>query len=293
MKTVLILGCGYVGRAVAASERAQGNRVLAVTRNEAMAAQLRAGGVEVFVGNVHEASWHAFAREIDWVVNCVSAASPDLEGYRISYVEGNRSLGEWMVVSGFNNKAVYTSSVSVYPDSGGNWVDESEARVCSERSEILLESEQVFLESHTGAAKTVLRLGGIYGPGRSFLADRIAKAEGALPGYGDYYLNLIRLEDIVGAIGAVCRSELSRSAVYNVVDDAPLLREELVEGLAKAMKLPVLVFDPSIKRAKGSRRLGGERPANRRISNRCFKEAFGWRPHFPSALAGMVDLISS
>jgi len=293
MNTILILGCGYVGRALAASERAQGNRVLAVTRNGTMAAQLRTEGVEVCVGNVHENGWHAFATDVDWAVNCVSAAAPDLEGYRISYVEGNRSLVEWIAGNRFKGRAIYTSSVSVYPDSGGEWVDESNARPSSERSQILLESEQVFLQAPAGGAKTVLRLGGIYGPGRSFLADRIAKAEGALPGYGDYYLNLIRLEDIVGAIGAVLRSKENRDEVYSLVDDTPLLRKDLVADLAKAMKLPVPSFDPSITRGRGSRRLGGERPANRRISNGHFKESFGWRPQFPSALEGMVDLVSS
>lgn len=293
MKTVLILGCGYVGRAVGLYERAQGNRVLAVTRNEGSADQLRSDGMEVFVGNVHEANWHAFAKEVDWVLNCVSAAEPNLEGYRLSYVDGNRSFTDWMVQTGFAGPAIYTSSVSVYPDSGGNWVEESDAQASSERSGIILESERQFSESVNAAVKTVLRLGGIYGPGRSFLADRIAQAEGVLPGYGDYFLNLIRLEDIVSAIGSVFRSEIGSGGVFNVVDDTPLLRESLVTELAAKMNRPKPRFDPSMKISKGSRRMDGQRPANRRISNRKFKEAFKWEPSFPNGSLGMAALVSS
>ncbi len=293
MKTILILGCGYVGRALAAREREQGNRVLAVTRNGTMASQLCQEGIEVQEGNVHEDGWHAFASGVDWAVNCVSAASPDLVGYRTSYVDGNRSFGRWMATSGFSGPAVFTSSVSVYPDSGGEWVDEDRAEASSDRSQILLDSERVFLESDNAASKTVLRLGGIYGPGRSFLADRIAKAGGVLPGFGDYYLNLIRLEDIVEAIGAVLRLEEGRGEVYNVVDDEPVLRAELVEALAKSMGLPTPDFDPDMAGVRGSRRMEGGRPANRRISNRKLREALGWKLRFPSALRGMVDLVSS
>jgi len=292
MKTVLILGCGYVGRAVGLHERTQGNRVLAVTRNEGMADQLRSEGMDAFVGNVHETGWHTMAENVDWALNCVSAAAPSLEGYRLSYIDGNRSFADWMGRSGFSGRAIYTSSVSVYPENGGGWVEEDDARASSERSEFILESERVFLESTNPAAKTVLRLGGIYGPDRSFLANRIAKADGALPGYGDYFLNLIRLEDIVGAIGAVFRSE-NGGGVFSVVDDAPMLREDLVRELSTRMKVPAPRFDPLLSGAKGSRRMDGQRPANRRISNRKMKETFDWKPAFPNASAGMASLVSS
>lgn len=293
MKTVLILGCGYVGRAVGLYEREQGNRVLAVTRNEEAAEQLRSEGMEVFVGNVDETGWHAFAKNVDWALNCVSAAEPNLEGYRLSYIDGNRSFVDWMCQSGFTGQAIYTSSVSVYPDSGGEWVKESGARASSERSGIILESERIYLESVSSAVKTVLRLGGIYGPGRSFLADRIAGSEGVLPGYGDYFLNLVRLEDIVSAIDSVFRSGSGSGGVFNVVDDTPMLREDLVTELASKMNVPKPRFDCSITGAKGSRRMDGQRPANRRISNRKFKVAFNWKPSFPNASVGMAALISS
>ncbi len=294
MKKVLILGCGYVGRAFALSAKAKGHRVLAVTRNETAADQLREDGVEVFLGRVHEAGWHGFAGGgVDWALNCVSSADSTLDGYRTSYVDGNRFFSLWMETSGFSGSAIYTSSVSVYPDRGGDWVQELGSRGDSERSRLMMESEAVFFSSSQHVSKTILRLGGIYGPGRSFLLDRIRSANGPLPGYGDYYLNLIRLEDIVSGIEAVFESDLSAIELFNLVDDEPLVKSDLVDVLATQMGVAKPVFDESIGEEGSTRRTEGGRPANRRVSNRVIKEALGWSPKYRNALHGMGGLISS
>ena len=293
MKTGLILGCGYVGRALASSRRSCGDHILAVTRNADTANELTSEGVEVFQGTLQDGEWHDWAREVDWVVNCVSSAGGGLAGYRLSYVDGNRSLIDWMEKSRFAGPAIYTSSVSVYPDSQGGWVGESNTRPQSERAEIMLEAEEIFLSGPPIVAKVVLRLGGIYGPGRSFLANRIREANGVMPGYGDYYLNLIRLEDIVSAVETVFKTSSCQQGVFNVVDDQPMLKSELVSGLASVMGLGRMTFDPSSVGHRSSRRLDGERPANRRISNKVFKESFDWSPRFPDGLSGMAQLVSS
>lgn len=293
MKTGLILGCGYVGRALASSRRSYGDRILAVTRNADTARELTSEGVEVFQGSLQDGEWHDWAQKVDWVVNCVSSAGGGLAGYRLSYVDGNRSLLDWMEKTRFAGPAIYTSSVSVYPDSQGGWVGESDAGPHSERAEIMLEAEEMFLSGPPTVVKVALRLGGIYGPGRSFLANRIREANGVMPGYGDYYLNLIRLEDIVSAMEAVFKAPSCQQGVFNVVDDQPMLKSELVSGLASAMGLGRITFDPNSVGHRSSRRSDGERPANRRISNKGFKEAFDWSPCFPNGLSGMTQLVSS
>ncbi len=293
MKTGLILGCGYVGRALASSRRSSGDRILAVTRNADTANELTSEGVEVFQGSLQAGEWHDWAQKVDWVVNCVSSAGGGLAGYRLSYVDGNRSLVDWMEKTRFAGPAIYTSSVSVYPDSQGGWVGESDARPHSERAEIMLEAEEMFLSGPPTVVKMALRLGGIYGPGRSFLANRIREANGVMPGYGDYYLNLIHLEDIVSAIEAVFKAPSRQQGVFNVVDDQPMLKSELVSGLASVMGLGRITFYPNSVGHRSSRRSDGERPANRRISNKGFKEAFDWSPCFPNGLSGMTQLVSS
>ncbi len=95
------------------------------------------------------------------------------------------------------------------------------------------------------------------------------------------------------ALEAILAGGCMDGGVFNVVDDAPMLKADLVAGLAETLGMEPPRFDPNLKSARGSRRLDGQRPANRRISNRRLKERFGWEPHFASGLAGMADLISS
>ncbi len=293
MRRILILGCGYVGRALALRKLEQGHYVLAVTRNRNAAKRLQDAGIDVFVGNVHESEWHSFASDIDWAINCVSAASPDLEGYQTSYVEGNRSFVQWMRHFDFAGKAIFTSSVSVYPDCEGEWVVEGDAKPHSDRARILLDAEDVFLKGPESVARTVLRLGGIYGPDRSFLVDRVRASGGILPGFGDYYLNLIRLEDIVSALEATLYRDSTDAAIYNVVDSQPVLRTDLVADIARHLRMSPPQFDPSRIPERSSRRTRGDRPANRRISNKKLREELDWEPSFLDARVGMESLLSS
>ena len=293
MNNILILGCGYVGSAFAIAAKAHGHQVRAVTRNAATVKRLRSQDMIAFEGRVDASDWHDFAgEEIDWVLNCVSASAPGIEGYRSSYIDGNRSVANWMKQSGFGGKAIYTSSVSVYPDRGGEWCSETDARGESERSRVMLESEKLFLEGARSAQASVLRLGGIYGPGRSFLVDRIRQREGSMPGFGDYYLNLIRLEDVVSALESVFSGEGVEESVFNVVDDEPLFKADLVESLAHRLEVSRPVFDGASNGEGTSRRWENGRPSNRRISNRLLRTRFGWRPRFSNAIDGMGNLLS-
>lgn len=294
MKQILILGCGYLGSAFAIAAEAQGHAVRAVTRNAATVESLESKGVSAYAGRVDASDWHAFAgQSIDWVLNCVSASEPGIEGYRSSYIDGNRSFANWVAKMGFEGKAIYTSSVSVYPDRGGDWCSEGDERADSERARLMLESESVFLEGVGSARATVLRLGGIYGPGRSFLAERVRQSSGSLPGFGDYYLNLIRLEDAVSAIECVFSGEVVDENVFNVVDDEPLLKADLTAGLADRLGVLRPVFDGKMGAGGTSRRWENGFPANRRISNGLLKERFAWKPYFSNAREGMANLLSS
>ena len=293
MKQILILGCGYVGSAYAIAARNSGHSIRAVTRNAEKIEWLESNGVSAFQGRVDSSEWYEFAGEdIDWVLNCVSASEPGVAGYRASYVDGNRFLANWMLRIGFEGRAIYTSSVSVYPDRGGEWCSEKDASGGSTRARLILESESVFLEGARLGQATVLRLGGIYGPGRSFLAERIKQSQGVLPGVGDYYLNLIRLEDIVSAIELVFSSEVCSESVFNVVDDHRLLKAELVAGLADKLGVSRPMFDGKVGEGATSRRWEKGLPANRRISNRLLKEQLNWIPRCSNAFEGMEDLVS-
>lgn len=294
-KRLVVLGCGYLGRILVKEAIERGMRVLAVSRNVDTLAGVEQMGAEIFAGRVDSDSWYeAAGSDVDFVVNCVSSAGGGLEGYRLSYIEGNRSLCNWSEQVGFAGRSIYTSSVSVYGDADGNWVDEkSSPPPSNERGELVLESEGVFLEGMPKGKSAVLRLAGLYGPGRHLMLDRLRTGEAELPGFGDYYLNLVRIEDVATSVWHCLEAEEGVSGVYTVVDEEPALKEEIAGWIAEASGNQRPRFTGKAdKSGRASRRLGENgRPANRRISNKALKAAVGWRPRFLSFREGFSDLL--
>ncbi len=295
-KRLLVLGCGYLGRLLVGEAVGKGMRVLAVSRNVDTLEEVGKMGAETFCGMVDERAWHeAAGAEVDFVVNCVSSAGGGLAGYRQSYIGGNESLGAWAKAVGFAGRAIYTSSVSVYGDASGAWVDElSDPGPANERGALVRESERVFLEGLAGAQATVLRLAGLYGPGRHLMLDRLRSGEVELPGWGDYYLNLVRIEDVVSSLWRCLESESAVEGIFTVVDDEPALKQEIAAWVAGELGSPAPRYTGEADGSGGaSRRLGENgRPANRRISNAKLKRASGWSPRFPSFREGFGDLLA-
>lgn len=291
-KSVMIFGCGYVGAALANKLLKSGVRVGALTRNAEKAARLKAAGVsEVVVEDLHSTAWHSVLTDsYEAVVNCVSSAGGGLEGYRKSYVEGQQSILKWAENRSIRTY-IYTGSTSVYPQDGGIEVDEAaDTSAASPTGQLLLESEQILANApHRFAAWYVLRLAGIYGPGRHYLLDKLRAGETVIPGVGDYFLNLIHLDDIVSAI---CRlladAESVHSGIYNLADNCPTTKAEVVEWLAGKLHLPSPKFDPDQVPPRLQRR-GGRMPS-RRISNRKFCQTFAWQPMHPDFRSGYEAL---
>jgi len=264
----------------------------AVSRNPGRLEQASQLGARCFEGMVGEDAWHDFAADdVDYVVNCVSSAGGGMSGYRQSYLDGNESLGRWVSAFGFSGSAVYTSSVSVYGDAGGAWVDEErDVLPASSRGRLMRESEQIFLEALPTDRAAALRLGGLYGPSRHLMLDKIRSSSAPLPGLGDYFLNLLRVEDAASAIWACLDSPAPLAPILTAVDNEPAQRASIARWMADRLGLPMPEFMAGA--SGGSRRLSaGESPANRKVSNRLLKRSCRWEPRFPSFREGFGDLI--
>lgn len=292
-KRLVIFGCGYVGSALAEAAMAAGARVEALTRNEKKAAALRAAGVaRVVEADLASSEWHGqIEGGPDFVVNTVSSGGPD--GYQRSYVEGMRSILDWAAAARSPvGKLVYTSSTSVYPQGGGVLVNETaEAPGATPNGAIIRESELLLQNASPSVAARwfVLRLAGIYGPGRHHLLDQLREGMLTLNGLGSHRLNLVHRDDIVSAILACLQAPpVVESAVFNVADDAPALRGEVVQWLAEQLKCPPPKFDGSTT----SRRGGAPMP-DRIISSRKIQDELGWRPKYTDYQAGFGDILGA
>lgn len=290
-ESVIIFGCGYVGTALAHSLIARGIRVGALTRNPERAGELRRKGVsEVIVADLNSVEWlDALSESYASVVNCVSSAGGGLDGYRKSYVEGQKRILEWVATQTISSY-VYTSSSSVYPQDGGGWVDEeADTSGAPPTGKVVLESERLIeSNAHLDAPWYILRLSGIYGPERHFLLNQLKEGSGVIPGRGDYHMNMIHLSDIVSAILAALTGVVP-SGIYNICDDEPVTKENVLNYLAEQLDLPVPEFDPDNIPPRLQRR-GGRMP-DRRVSNRKAKAQLGWEPVYPSYEEGYAALI--
>lgn len=291
-KRLVIFGCGYVGSALAQAALAAGARVEALTRNPEKAAALRVAGLNpVVVSDLASTEWHKqIAGAPDFVVNTVSSGGPDQ--YWQSYVVGMQSILSWAAASGPVGTMVYTSSTSVYPQGDGAEVDETmETPGATPNGRIISESE-VLLQNAPPAAirrRFILRLAGIYGPGRHHLLDQLREGVATLNGSGAHHLNLVHRDDIVAAILACLNAPAAlASEVFNVADTAPARRSDVVQWLAEQLKTPAPPFDGGTT----SRRGGAPMP-DRIISSAKIQRTLGWKPKYPDYRAGFGEILGT
>lgn len=286
-KRLVVFGCGYLGTEVARRAIADGVVVTALTRNEAKAIALRESGVDAVVGDLAAAAWHKrIPPGPELVLNCVSSGGGGLEGYRHSYVDGMASLLAWAARGGGVGTLVYTSSTSVYPQNGGGVVRETDATGGEERAQLLVDTEAQ-LRAARGVAERwfILRLAGLYGPGRHHLLAQVRTGE--VSGRGEHRLNLAHRDDCVAAIEA-CFAAPSAVAdeILNVADDGPAPKAEVVNWLAAHLGEPPPRFTGA---PAGARRAV---TPDRVISNAKLKTLLGWRPRYPTFREGYESLLS-
>ncbi len=229
---------------------------------------------------------------MDAAVVCISSGGGGIEGYRHCYLEGMRSVARWLE-SAWVGTLIYTSSTSVYPQDGGVMVDETSelnANLIQEKPALLIETEQIVLRACLGAQRRcVLRLAGLYGPGRHLLMDQMRVGTAELPGLGNQHLNLVNRDDAMQAVlGIWCIKNAGVSPqIFNVVDDGAATREEITGWLAKRFGTPAPKF--TRKQDENRRRTSTDRI----IRNDKLKAMIGWRPWFPSYREGYEAILSA
>lgn len=286
---VVIFGAGYVGGAVARACLAAGARVDALTRNPAKAAALEEHGIHTVIGDMAERDWHEALRvgDYDCVLNCVSSGGGGLAGYQRSYYAGMESLRAWAGADGeARAHLIYTGSTSVYAAAAGERVGEqSSLEEEAPLPRVLLATEQ--LVSTWPAAWTVLRLAGIYGPGRHHLVSQMRET-GEVAGRPEVRLNLVHRDDIVRAILATWgHAEAAAGRIFNVADDGAAPKGEVVAWLAERLALPTPAFTGLP--AGGRRR----NTPDRVIANDAFKAATGWTPRYPTFREGYAAILGA
>jgi nucleoside-diphosphate-sugar epimerase len=287
---VLIVGPGYIGLPLGAELVRRGNEVFGLRRSGDANGELKAAGLTSLAADITEPkSLAALPPRFDWVVNCVSSTHGSVEDYRRVYLQGARNLLEWLASSP-PARFVYTSSTGVYGQNDGSLVDESApTEPPTETSRVLLETERVFLAAarERGFPAVVLRVAGIYGPGRGWWLRQFLAGEARLEGEGRRTLNMIHRDDVVGCI--VAALQLGRPGeIYNAVDDAPVVQRDFFAWLAAKLNRPL---PPSVPEDSEATRKRGV--TNKRLSNAKLKAELGYAFRYPTFREGYAALLAA
>lgn len=231
-ESVLIIGCGYMGRRAATAWLAEGRSVAALTRSSGNAEELRSMGIVPVIGDVTNPE-SLFdlpaAGTVLYAVGFDRSAGPSM---REVYVNGLRNV--LSKLAGRVGRLIYISSTSVYGQQAGEVVDEeSPCEPTRENGKICLDAENAVREfgANDRCRVNVLRLAGIYGPGRLLRRIEAVKSGDVIAGNAEAWLNLIHVDDAVGAVLA-CEANGRDGRTYMVCDDEPIQRREYYGTLA-------------------------------------------------------------
>lgn len=277
--SVLIAGCGDVGSRLASQLLTQGWTVSGLRRS---VTRLPAG-VTGIAGDLFDANcprdWPT--SPIEYLVYSAAATDHDEAGYRAAYVDGLRNVLSWLKQHGQTPKhLLFVSSSSVYGQQQGEWVDESSAtQATGYSSRLMLEAEQVAL--HSGIPASVVRLTGIYGPGREWLLTQVRQGYRVVvepPLYG----NRIHADDAAGLLAHLLQANARGAELddcYIGVDDAPAPLAEVVAWLREYLGVTQWSAEASVRRA------GSKRCSNARA------RALGWVPRYASYREGYAAIL--
>lgn len=256
---ILIIGCGYVGMALAGLWKEGGQHDLTVTTTrEERIPELRevAQRVAVF-DSTHPKGLDELLAGQDVVI--LSVGSKGRDSYQECYLDTARQISEAMNrMDQPPQQLIYTSSTSVYGSRNGEWVtEETPLSPGNAQAQILCDTEQLLLEElPEGCAVCIFRLAGIIGPGRE-PRDRVKGLAGQeLAGNGDNYVNLIQRDDIVQAIDTAVAKRLS--GIYNLCGDTRLTRREYYDGLCEELGVAPIRWNSDLPSIHGG---------NKRVSN--------------------------
>lgn len=281
-KRVLIAGCGDLGLRVAkllglenASNQSWGLR----RHPDVESAQDVPGFTWISADLTQPNTLYDLPGQITHILFTAAPNARTEADYRAVYREGLEHLLQ-AVASPALQRMLFVSSTAVYGDHGAQWIDEETPTAPkSFNGRVLLETEH-WLHSQRARFETLsLRLSGIYGPGRSYLLDRLRTGQATAPAGESHWVNRIHIEDAAAAVLHLMNLP-NPQPIYLVTDSTPLPMRVLYDALAKLVGGPV----PSEGAAPAS--VGSKRLSNARLRDS------GFTLMWPDSRAGHAALIS-
>lgn len=278
MKQVLIAGCGDLGTALGLRLAQRGWQVTGLRRDPSV---LPAQITPLSADLLQDEKPDGWPQRVDYLIYCPAAGNRNAELYQQLYVEGLQRVLGWL---GDGRKQLgyllQVSSSGVYAQSEGEWVTEnSPALADSETAQALIRAEDVALRS--GVPASVVRLAGIYGPGRTRLIAQVRNGL-CVPEEPVQYSNRIHRDDAAALLEhllLLVEDDELLAPCYLGVDNEPASMHEVASWLAAQLGVS-LVSDGATSGRVGSKR----------CSNELARES-GWQPAYPSFREGYLEML--
>jgi dTDP-4-dehydrorhamnose reductase len=286
LSRLFAFGLGYSAGALAARLKDKGWDIAGTARDQANIERLGANGYGLarFAG---EPGNREVAQLLHGTTHLLHSIPPGPGGDPVlaHYREEIAALGSLQWIG-------YLSTVGVYGDQQGRWVDETTPPAPnSERTEARVEAEQAWLGfgEETGRPVQIFRLAGIYGPGRSVFDKLRAGTARRIKKDGQVF-SRIHVEDIASVLEA-SMARPRAGAIYNVADDEPATPGEVVAYAAELLGIPpppeIAFEDADLSPMARSFYEG-----RRRIGNARIKSELGVQLAFPTYREGLAALLA-
>lgn len=281
---VLIAGCGYVGCRLASLMANDGVPVWGLKRDPAsLPAGVRPVAADVTDPQSLSRGLNGIHPAPAALVYAIAPPGPSADDYQAAYVDGLRNVIAALPAP--PRRLVLVSSTGVYGHADGRWVDEdTDPEPADESARRILDGEDLAVSG--AATGIVLRLGGIYGPGRTRTVRQVLSGEARCPP-ADRYGNRIHRDDAAAALRHLLRLERPH-ATYIGVDRDPAPLRDVYAWVARRAGVP----DPCEEEGGPASHdpAPGRRGSNKRCSSRRLVES-GFAFRYPTYREGYGALI--
>lgn len=274
-RSLYCFGLGYSAMRLAERMLARGWRVGGTVRGDDKAETLQTEGIAADVWDGQGLVSPPVGS--DWVIS----VPPDEGGCPVFASAGSQAASA--------NSITYLSTTGVYGDLGGGWAFEwTPINPQSKRAENRVRAEQQWLS--TGQRVSLVRLPGIYGPGRSPL-DRVRKGEARRIVKPGQVFSRVHVDDIASGLEALLLTE-REGGVFHLCDDEPAPPQDVIAHAACLLGVdppPEVEFDDA-DLSPMARSFYAE---CKRVSNARAKAALGWRPAYPTYRDGLSAILKA
>ena len=269
---VLIAGCGDVGSVLATALLQDGHLVYGLKRDTST---LPEGVLPVVADLLDPATLKDLPENIDWLIFMPTPASRDQAAYEAIFIQGWKNL--WAGLKQTPVRTLVVSSTAVFGEANGGIVnEETKPDPSGFNGKVLLKMEQ--LVSCCTENLIVVRISGIYGPGRERLIRQAASEGLAVQQFPTQFTNRIHRDDAAAALKHLLEID-HPEALYLVTDDRPAPKYEVVKWLAnkQGYASPRGIADENAGRGK-------------RVSNQRLRDS-GFRMSYPDYLTGYTAVL--